>query len=289
MRRLRSPIQYIGGKGNLVSKLLKLIPPHRLYVEVFGGGASLLFAKEPSPVEVYNDIDSLLVNLFRVLRDEEKFEKFYRKVFFTPYSREEFYRCRDTLNEEDDEIEKAYKFFVIARMSFSGKIKSNSWSYALTSSYRGMAGKCSSWISTIELLPEIHARLMRVQIENDDFRKIIERYDTPNTLFYLDPPYVLETRKQKLYKYEMFIEDHKDLVNLLINIKGKAILSGYYHPVYSPLEEVGWKRIDIETACHAAGRTRASKILGKGSATQKVPRVESIWLSPNIAYPLLSL
>jgi DNA adenine methylase len=279
----------MGGKGNLVSKLLKLIPPHRTYVEVFGGGASLLFAKEPSPVEVYNDIDSLLVNLFRVLRDEEKFEKFYRKVFFTPYSREEFYRCRETLEQEDDEIEKAYKFYVVSRMSFSGDIKTRSWGYALTSSRRGMSTMCSSWLSGIELLPEIHARLMRVQIENDDFRKIIERYDTPDTLFYLDPPYVLETRKQKIYKYEMTIEDHKDLVNLLINIKGKALLSGYNHPVYFPLEEAGWKRIDYETACYAAGRTRQTKVLGEGSAKQKAPRVESIWLSPNITYQILSL
>lgn len=77
---LRSPIIYFGGKGNLVKKLLKFIPRHYTYVEVFGGGASLLFAKEPSKVEVYNDIDGEVVNLFRVLRDKEKFEEFYRKV-----------------------------------------------------------------------------------------------------------------------------------------------------------------------------------------------------------------
>lgn len=105
----------------MVAKLLPLIPPHKIYVEVFGGGASLLFAKEPSPVEVYNDLDSGLVNFFRVLRDPGKFEKFYRKVCFTPYSREEYCFCRDTWGECKDDVERAYRWFVVARMSFSGK------------------------------------------------------------------------------------------------------------------------------------------------------------------------
>ena len=93
---LRSPVRWYGGKGNMVKKLLKLIPEHKIYVEVFGGGASLLFAKEPSPIEIYNDIDEGLVNFFRVLRDPEKFGKFYAKAVLTPYSRAEFYYCRDT-------------------------------------------------------------------------------------------------------------------------------------------------------------------------------------------------
>ena len=118
-RRLRSPIWYVGGKGMMVQKLLHYIPPHRTYVEVFGGGASLLFAKEPSPVEVYNDIDSGVVNFFRVLRDKEKFKKFYEKVVLTPYSREEHYYCRNTWRDCADDIERAYRWFVMVRQGFA--------------------------------------------------------------------------------------------------------------------------------------------------------------------------
>lgn len=286
--KLRSPIGWFGGKGNMVSKLLKLLPPHdsyKIYVEVFGGGGSLLFAKEPSPVEIFNDIDSDLINFFRVLRDEEKFEKFYRKVYCTPYSREEFLFCRETWENCDDEIERAYRFYITARMSFSGEFGS-SWSYSVSLSRRNMSASCSRWLSTIEMLPEIHGRLMRVQIENDDFRNIIKRYDTENTLFYLDPPYVASTRKSGKYRYEMTEEDHEELVNLLLNIRGKALLSGYKNEIYKTLENAGWIRIDFETVCYAAGRTKYTKILGEGKAKEKQRRVESVWLSPGLAVNL---
>jgi len=263
----------------MVNKLLKLLPPHgsyKIYVEPFGGGASLLFAKKPSPVEVYNDLDEDLVNFFRVLRNEEKFKKFYHKVALTPYSRKEFYDCRETWSQCEDEVERAYRWYVVARMSFSGRF-GMSWSFAVSASTRGMPETASKWLSIIEMLPEIHQRIMRVQIECDDFRKIIETYDTPETLFYMDPPYVPDTRRDGGYKHEMTLEDHKELVEILLNVKGKVMLSGYAHPVYESLEKAGWHRIDFETACFAVGKTRYTGILGEGNAKKKQPRIESVW------------
>lgn len=274
-KRLRSPIRYFGGKCNFVSKLLDFIPPHKIYVEVFGGGASLLFAKKPSPIEVYNDIDSNIVNLFRVLRDKEKFEEFYRLACLTPYSREEYKYCKVNLDNCNDDIERAWMFYVLARQCFGGSINSG-WGFAVARSYRGMAEACSKWLSAVENLPAIHQRIMRVQIENDDFRKIIPRYDTEETFFYIDPPYVPDTRKSGKYKHEMTVEDHRDLVNLLLNVKGKVLLSGYKHEVYKPLEDAGWDRYEFETACHAVGRTRQTGILGEGSAKAKQPRTECL-------------
>jgi DNA adenine methylase len=273
----------------MVAKLLRLIPPHRIYVEVFGGGASLLFAKEPSPVEVYNDIDSDLVNFFRVLRDEEKFQRFYRLVCLTPYSREEYLLCKQTFKDCQDDVERAYRFFVAARMAFSGCAGcSAGWSHDVTASARGMAQACSKWLSAVEELPEFHARIMRVQIEHCDFRQIIPAYDTPETFFYCDPPYVPETRRWRYaYQHGMTLDDHKDLVNLLLGVRGKVMLSGYWHEVYEPLERAGWKRIDIPTTCSAVGRTRYTKVLGKGSAQRLQPRVESVWL--NYEPPVTSL
>jgi len=276
---MRGPIPWFGGKGNMTAKLLPLLPQdHHTYVEPFGGGASMLFAKRPSPVEVYNDLDSGLVNFFRVLRDPDRFEEFHRKVSLTPYSREEFYFCRDTW--ADDDIERAYRFFVTARMSFSGDM-GGGMSTVITTSSRGMASTCSKWLSIIEQLPQISERLLRVQIEHQDWRVILERYDTERTLFYLDPPYVHSTRKAGKYAHEMTDEDHAELVERLLNIKGMAILSGYASEIYVPLQDAGWMRENWKTACSAAGKTRASGLQGKGSALKKQPRTETVWVSPS--------
>ena len=263
----------------MTAKLLKLIPSHHTYAECFGGAGALLFAKKPSPVEVYNDLDGGLVNFFRVLRDPEKFERFQRLVSLTPYSREEYNFCRNTWEGCTDDVERAYRWFVVARMSFSGQF-GNSWSFDVIRSARGMAGECSRWLNTIDLLPQIHARLMRVQIEHKDFREVINIYDTPNTLLYMDPPYVPDTRREGGYKHEMTLDDHRKLVDLLFNVEGMVILSGYRHPVYEPLERVGWRRHDYETVCHAAGKTRGTGIQGKGAAKRMQPRVESVWVNP---------
>ena len=262
----------------MVTKLFKLIPPHHTYVEPFGGGASLLFTKEPSPVEVYNDMDSGLVNFFRTLRDPEKFEKFHLLVSLTPWSREEYYFCRETWEQCEDDIERAYRWYIVTRMSFSGDF-GTSWSFAVTASRRKMAGTCSAWLSTIEGMPEIHNRLMQVQIEHNDFRKIIKTYDTPDTLFYCDPPYVPDTRKGGGYTCEMTVEDHKELIELLLHVKGMVILSGYRHLVHEPLEQARWRRYDYKTACSAVGRTRANGIQGKGAALKMQPRIETIWVN----------
>jgi len=278
--RLRSPIYYVGGKGNMVAKLLPFIPKHRAYVEPFGGGASLLFAKEPSPVEVYNDIDEALVSFFRVLRDPKKFAKFYHLATLTPYSRAEYDFCRKTWQGVEDEVERAYRWFVMQRQSFGGT-GGSSWGFTVSASWRNMAGAVSRWLTCLKELPEVAKRMMRVQVECLDFRKIYETYDTPETLFYTDPPYVLETFKNQLfYKHMLSDKDHEDLVDILLKLKGMAIVSGYYHEIYKPLEEAWWKRHDFSTASYVAGRTKTSGIKGKGLAIKRAPRTECVWICP---------
>jgi DNA adenine methylase len=282
---LRSPIWYFGGKGRMVVKLLKLLPLHKIYVEVFGGGASLLFAKPPSPVEVYNDLDSDLVNLFRVIRDPDKFKEFYRFVSLTPYSKEEFYYCKDTIDSSKDDIERAYKYFVISRQSFSG-MKDLGWGYNITASIRNMASSVSEYLSIIAMLPQIANRLLQVQIEHDDFRKIIPRYDTPETLFYVDPPYMPDTRRAGGYKHEMTAEDHEDLLKLLLGVRGKVVLSGYNNELYSSYldSREDWRRVDYKTVCYATIRSRNSGLQGKGMALLKQSRTESVWMNYKTQY-----
>jgi len=277
--RLRSPIRYLGGKSIMIAKLLKLIPSHQTYVEVFGGGGSLLLAKKPSPIEVYNDIDSNLVNLFRVICDPNTFQEFQKFISLTPYSREEFCYCKDTLDDSKDNLVRAYKYFVISRQNFAGS--KSGWGYIVTTSNRNIASSASGYLSAIAMLPPIADRLSQVRIEQDDFRKIIPRYDTPETLFYLDPPYVPDTRRSGGYKYEMTIEDHKDLLELLLNIKGKVMLSGYNNDLYKSYldEKNSWYRVDYKAVCYAAGATRNSGLQGKGVKLLKQPRIESVWMN----------
>lgn len=280
---MRSAIGWFGGKGALVHRILPLLPPHQTYVEAFGGAASLLHAKSPSPVEVYNDLDEGLVNFWRVIRDPIQFERFHRMAVLTPYSRQEFLECMNRWEDEPDPVEKAWRWYVMARQCFSGQAAGSlGWSYCVAEAARGMSKSISKYLGNMELLPEIHVRWMRVQIEHDDWRTIVERYDTPDTLFYLDPPYVPSTRRRGGYNHELTLADHEDLVTRLLQLRGKALLSGYAHQVYRPLEESGWDRIDIPTICLATGRTRVTGLRGEGAlkSSDEHKRVESIWISP---------
>lgn len=275
MMKLRSPIPWFGGKANMVPKILPFFPTHRIYVEPFGGGASLLMAKEPSPVEVYNDLDDGLVALFRVIRDPDKFSRFYHLVIHTPYSRAEWAACNGSWQNCIDEVEKAFRFFVTIRQSFAGLQRC--WGRVVLSSSRGMAATTSSWLSIFDLLSIIHRRLIQVQIEKKDYMKILNDYDSPDTFFYLDPPYVPATRKEGEYAHELTIEDHEQLIDRLLKLQGKAILSGYAHPVHTPLEKAGWERRDFDMICSVVGRTKDTRGISKA----RLRRVETIWISPN--------
>lgn len=268
--RLRSPIVWFGGKGGMLAKLLPLIPSHTTYVEPFGGGASLLLAHEPSAVEVYNDLNRGLVNFFRVLRDPDRFGEFQRLAQLTPYAREEFDLCRKSWSEAADPVERAHRWFLVARMSFAGSF-GNGWSFAVTKSSRGMAARVSAWLSVVEMLPALSERLLRVQVEQKDALDVIATYDSEGTFFYLDPPYVHSTRRSGGYEHELDDEQHRRLVRLLLSVKGKVLLSGYASAIYSELEENGWRRKDWKVVCHTGGDRKS-----------KQQRVESVWFNYEI-------
>jgi DNA adenine methylase len=137
-----------------------------------------------------------------------------------------------------------------------------------------MSAVCSGWISIIDQLPQIHARLQRVQVECADFRFIIDTYDTPETLFYFDPPYIMDTRKSGGYRHEIVDADHIELIEKLKSIKGAAILSGYDHEMYESLE---WNKLTFDQACFSEGRTRTRC---KGKTAQR--RTECLWLHPRV-------
>ena len=269
---MRSPVRWYGGKGQMVAKLLPLLPPHTTYVEPFGGGASLLFAKAPAPVEIYNDVDSGVVNFYRVLRNPALFAEFVRLVQLTPYSREEWEAYRVTWAAEIDPVQRAAKWFVWVRQRFGGGGQTRGgWQLVVTDTTGGIASNVQRWLAAVEGLPAVHERLCRVEIEHQDWRGILAQYDTPDTLFYCDPPYIQETRGQHRYAHELTLADHMDLVNALLGLQGMVVLSGYAHPIYAPLEAAGWARQDWAVACNT---------VETGSETRPA-RVESVWISPH--------
>ena len=270
---MRSIITYYGGKGHSWRRIIPHFPSHHTYVEPFGGAASVLLNKSPSAVEVYNDIDSNLVTIFRVLRDHP--DELRRALELTPYSREEYVRCLGPLDGLDD-VEKARRLIVRYRQVFGGRGQTATpgrWCYSVTASSRGMAGRVSGWLSTIDaVLPAVVERFRQVQIENLPWQDIIRRYDTPETLFYCDPPYLLSTRNGHVgYEYEMTVEEHREMAEALNGVKGHVVLSGYASPEYDEWY-VGWERVEFGVTVSAR--------LNKGRSRDR--RKEVLWIKPAV-------
>jgi DNA adenine methylase len=249
---------WYGGKFSHLDWLLPLLPECHHYCEPFAGSGAVLLNRDPSPVETYNDIDGELVNFFRVLREQK--EGLIEVIGLTPFSRAELYIAVNTNGEPLSELERARRFFVRARQARTGLAQTASlgrWANCMNTSRAGMAGAVSRWLGSVRMLPEIALRLLRVQIENRAATKVIELYDSPDTLFYCDPPYVHSTRgDSKAYRFEMDDKAHMELAAVLKRIKGKAAVSGYRCDLMDALYK-GWRRADAPAkTCHSVKKTR---------------------------------
>src|SRR5262249_36852550 len=221
---------WYGGKYSHLNWLLPLLPKTTHFCEPFGGSAAVLINREPSPVETYNDLHSEVVNFFRVLRDQK--EVLIEAIGLTPFSREEFEMACEGPTTGLSDLERARRFYILARQVRTGlaqKASTGRWAHCLLTSRAGMAGAVSRWLGAVEDLPLIAQRLLRVQIEHDSAINVINRYDSEETLFYCDPPYPHGSRTDKnAYAYEMTDEQHEQLADILLNVKGKVALSGYH-------------------------------------------------------------
>ena len=227
---MRVLFPYVGGKKRLMSKWTLLFPPHGTYVRVFGGsGADILF-KPPSTIEVFNDLDSGINNLFRVLRKQEA--ELVRLVQRTPArSRETYCEALHTLNASDaTDLDRAWAFLVVAHQGFRmahPRLQSQSQYAGLRTNTRCM----TEWLKLPETIPLVCDRLHRVQLERLDFRDVILKFDSTDTFFFVDPPYHPATRRENLYAHEMSEQDHAELLALLNQVKAKVFLCGYARPV----------------------------------------------------------
>lgn len=222
-------ICWYGGKYSHLDWLLPLLPEATHYCEPFGGSAAVLLNRNPAPVETYNDVDGEVVNFFRVLRDDK--DRLLEAIGLTPFSREEFELAISEPVTRLSELERARRFFR-ASSSSPDRTCSNGECRPLGKLFidqrAGMAGAVSRWLGSVEGLSEIAQRLLRVQIEHADAVDVIQKYDSPETLFYCDPPYPHDSRGDKhAYAYEMSDRDHRRLAEVLHCVNGKVAISSY--------------------------------------------------------------
>src|SRR5438445_4937916 len=260
LRRGRSLIAFgwYGGKFSHLDWLLPLPRSCHHYSEPFGGSAAVLLNRAPSPVETYNDIDGEVSNFFRVLR--EKGGELIRAIGLTPFSREEFFIACATNGHKIPDLERARRFFIRARQVRTGLAQTASigrWANCKNTTRAGMSGVVSRWLGSVESLPDIAERLLRVQIENRPATEVIQLYDDKGTLVYCDPPYLHDTRgDSSAYGFELEEGEHVQLAKVLDRCKGKVAVSGYRNDLMDNLYK-DWRRFDAPLKqCHSIKKTR---------------------------------
>jgi DNA adenine methylase len=266
-KRQSSPLKYHGGKHYLAEWIIGQFPSHVHYVEPYFGSGAVLFRKPYVGVsEVINDIDRRLMTFWRVLQDRRLFQAFVRRTEATPFSQAVFEEARTA--QTDDPVDVALDVFIQARQSRQGLGKDFA-TLSRNRTRRGMNEQASAWLTAVKGLPEAHERLNRVVILQGDALEVIRQQDGPNTLFYLDPPYVGETRVVKnSYRYEVDTSHHKSLLELLARIDGSFALSGYDSPMYQKAaSQHGWSCVRRNIDCKAGGTSKKSK------------RIECLWMN----------
>ena len=263
----RPVLRYHGGKWKLAPWIISHFPPHRIYVEPYGGGGSVLMQKQRSYSEVYNDLWGVVVNVFRVLRDPSQAAELERVIRLTPFAREEFEATGDEiLSQIADPIELARRTIFRSFAGFGSAATNAKYATGFRSnSSRSGTTPAHDWAHYPDALPAIIERLAGVVIENRAAVEVIRQHDGLDTLHYVDPPYVHSTRKErqsKNYRHEMTDAQHRELANVLHNTRGMVVLSGYDCELYRELYG-DWARYDRSTFADGASA-----------------RVESLWLSP---------
>lgn len=253
-------LHYVGSKWSIADWIIHQFPPHQIYVEPFAGSASVFLRKYPSKTEVINDADGELVNFFQVLRSQP--EALIYQISLTPWAKQEY---ELSFEHADDPVERARRYYVRCWQSFGGSLGSRSgWRHNRTvSSYTTLTRQ---W-RRLDGLQYAADRLLDAQISQYDAIECIQHYDTPQTLFYLDPPYVMKARAskgKKRYKHELDDEYHRQLANMLAEVKGYVLVSGYDCPLYDEIFK-GWKRLEKSV-----------------TTTGNSVSIESLWLSPRL-------
>jgi DNA adenine methylase len=260
-------IRYHGAKFRLAPWVLQHFPPHTCYVESFGGAAGVLMQKPRSYAEVYNDLDGDIVNLFRVLQDPTTRSGLTELLVLTPYSRAEFELSWES---SEDPVERARRTIMRAQMGFGSAGATKGVTGFRIDTKRQYGTAQSLWAEYPDSIAEVGQRLAGVLIENRPAIEVITAHDAAATLHYVDPPYVHDTRYKgatsgRYYRHEMDDAEHRKLLNVLLELEGMVVLSGYPSELYADLLP--------DWTCYS---TSARISAARGTAS----RTECIWLNP---------
>jgi DNA adenine methylase len=247
----RPALRYHGGKWKLAPWLHQFFPPHRVYVEAFGGGASVLLRKQRVYAEIYNDLDGEVVNVFRTLRDHGA--DLADRLKLTPFSRVEFDQAYEPA---EDPIEQARRTIARSFMGFGSAAATGERSGFQANSNRSGTTPAHDWANLADAVPALVDRLRGVVIENRDAMAIAVHHDSPDTLHYFDPPYVHSTRSNKVrgtatagrasgkaYRFEMDDDAHRAFALVARSLEGMVVISGYPCALYDHLFQ-DWERFD---------------------------------------------
>lgn len=269
----RPILRYHGGKWLLAPWIVSHFPPHRVYVEPFGGGGSVLLRKPRSYGEVYNDLDGEIVNLFRVVREQGP--ELRRVLEMTPFARAEFVESYEPTTAP---IEQARRTVIRSFMGFGSAAASGAKTGFRSNSNRSGTTPAHDWANWPANIASITDRLLGCVIENKDAAEVMIQHDSDVTLHYADPPYVFETRStgnpycKKSYRHEMTDEQHRQLATTLRGLVGMVALSGYACPLYDEELYADWLRVERPALADGAR-----------------PRVEVIWLNDACAAGIRSM
>jgi DNA adenine methylase len=248
--RMTGPLCYIGGKNRVAKKIIEIFPEHTTYVEAFAGGAQVFFHKEPSRVEVLNDLNGEIVNFFRICQSHHG--ELLRYLKHTLASRQWFDLFEAQNPDTLTDVQRAARFFYLQKNSFGGRLLNRNYGYSVVQPPN----------FNLETLPELiadtHRRLAKVQIESLPYEQILKRYDRPTTLFYLDPPYWAK----KLYRFNFEEADFVQLEERLRSIKGKFVMSLNNVPQVRKLfRRYTIREIDLAYSVSRAARKRSTEVL----------------------------
>lgn len=274
----RPVLRWHGGKWRLAPWILDHMPSHRIYVEPFGGAGSVLLRKPRAYAEVYNDLDDEVVGLFNVLREPDSAKRLEDLLRLTPFARSEF---KKAYRKTEEPIERARRLIIRAFMGFGSNAHSSQEKGHRSTGFRSNANRngttpAHDWNNYPAALRATIKRLAGVIIECRDAREVMAQHDGPETLHYVDPPYLPETRARgnrydlawRMYRHEMSREDHADLLIFLAELEGMVMLSGYPDSLYDD-QLVGWSRVETQAMADGAR-----------------DRTEVLWLNPHCAAAL---
>ncbi len=268
-RPTRPAMRYHGGKWRLAPWIIRHFPAHRVYVEPFGGAASVLLRKSRSQHEVYNDLDEDVVNVFRVLRDPQLADALRRACALTPFSRVEFFACYG--EPVADPVERARRTIASSFMAHGTTARKQNRSGFKAKGVRRNSTGSRDWLGWPDQVPAFVERLRGVTIECRPALEVIAQQDSPETLFYVDPPYPISTRSsvrtrsdaERAYRYNLSDDEHRELGAALRSLDGRVVVSGYACPLYDDELFPDWRRV-----------VRPANTDGGGL------REEALWINP---------